>query len=130
MARPPVVHDVFTAIADPSRRRILDLLRRGDHSVSALGEHLPLSQPTISEHLKVLRTVGLVSVRKDGRQRIYRIEPGGMDLLRRWIGDLAAAASPAGTNPPATAASRDVSGETRTTAAADPPQQSWSPEVD
>lgn len=85
MARPKVIHDAFTAIADPTRRRILDVLREGDCTVGALHARLPISQPTISEHLKVLRNVGLVAARRSGRQRIYSLRPAGLADVQRWL---------------------------------------------
>jgi DNA-binding transcriptional ArsR family regulator len=67
----------FAALTDPSRREILDLLRDGERSVSDLVRALPLSQPGVSKHLRVLREAGLVAPRADGRRRLYalRAEP-------------------------------------------------------
>jgi DNA-binding transcriptional ArsR family regulator len=67
----------FAAITDPSRRAILEQLRDGERSVNELADGLPLSQPGVSKHLKVLRDAGLVAARSEGRQRLYalRAEP-------------------------------------------------------
>lgn len=112
MARPTVTHDVFTAISDPTRRRMLDLLRAGDLTVTELAASLPVSQPTISEHLRVLRNVGLVAVQRAGRQRIYRAQESGLDEVRAWL-DGGCESSEAA-YPPVAA----------------PPHRTWSPEID
>lgn len=75
----------YAALADPSRRRILDLLRRRDRSVSDLVEGIGLSQPGVSKHLRVLRDAGLVHVRKDGRTRWYSLRPQPLAELDRWL---------------------------------------------
>lgn len=75
----------YAALADPSRRRILDLLRRRDRSVSDLVEGIGLSQPGVSKHLRVLREAGLVHVRKDGRTRWYSLRPQPLAELDRWL---------------------------------------------
>jgi DNA-binding transcriptional ArsR family regulator len=78
--------DVFTVIADPSRRRILDLLAAGDQSAGRLVDEFPsLTQPAVSRHLRVLREAGLVSVRGDGQRRLYRLEPRGLAELDAWL---------------------------------------------
>ena len=64
--------DVFRAIADPTRRAVLELLRGGDQSVSEVMEPFRISQPAVSQHLRVLRDAGLVRVRNVGRERLYR----------------------------------------------------------
>jgi DNA-binding transcriptional ArsR family regulator len=66
----------YTALADPSRRAILERLRDGERSVNELREGLALSQPGVSKHLRVLREAGLVEARPDGRQRMYALRPG------------------------------------------------------
>jgi DNA-binding transcriptional ArsR family regulator/uncharacterized protein YndB with AHSA1/START domain len=73
------------ALADPTRRAIVDRLREGHRSVSELADGLPVSRPAVSQHLAVLRRAGLVSDRKDGTRRIYRLEPDGFDELRRYV---------------------------------------------
>ncbi|MBS0360058.1 MAG: winged helix-turn-helix transcriptional regulator [Proteobacteria bacterium] len=75
----------FEAIAEPNRRRILDLLRTGERPAGELVEAMDLSQPGVSKHLKLLREAGLVSVRPDGQRRLYRLEPGELAELDAWL---------------------------------------------
>ena len=75
----------FSAIAEPTRRRILDRLRAGEATVNGLAEALDLPQPTVSKHLKVLRRAGLVVVRGEGNRRHHRLEPAGLDELLAWL---------------------------------------------
>lgn len=91
-------HDVFSAIADPIRRQVLGLLAGGEHSVTALASHFPVTRPAVSKHLAILREVGLVTERKIGRERRYwlRAEPlqevhnWTAHFERFWLGKLAA----------------------------------------
>ena len=76
---------VFHAIADPTRRRILDLLMAGEMAATAIAEPFEMSQPAVSQHLKVLREVGLVTQQKVGRQRRYRLEPEQLRQVYDWI---------------------------------------------
>jgi len=73
MARAATTTDAFNAVAEPRRRQILDLLAAGERPVNDLVELLGLAQPQVSKHLRVLREVGAVDVREDGRQRLYRL---------------------------------------------------------
>jgi DNA-binding transcriptional ArsR family regulator len=75
----------FEAIAEPNRRRILDLLRTGERPAGDLVDALGISQPGVSKHLKLLREAGLVSVRPDGQRRLYRLEPGELAELDAWL---------------------------------------------
>jgi DNA-binding transcriptional ArsR family regulator len=75
----------YAALAEPSRRQILDLLRARERSVSDLVARLPLSQPGVSKHLRVLREAGLVEVRPDGRQRWYRLRAEPLAEVDRWL---------------------------------------------
>jgi DNA-binding transcriptional ArsR family regulator len=75
----------YAALAEPSRRRILDLLRDGEHSVNDLVERLPLSQPGVSKHLKVLREAGLVDVRRDGKRRWYGVRAEPLTEMADWL---------------------------------------------
>ena len=75
----------FEAIAEPNRRRILDLLRNGERPAGELVEALGLSQPGVSKHLKLLREAGLVSMRPDGQRRLYRLEAGELAALDAWL---------------------------------------------
>ena len=75
----------FEAVAEPNRRRLLDLLRDGERPAGDLVAALGLSQPGVSKHLKLLREAGLVSVRADGQRRLYRLEPLGLAELEAWL---------------------------------------------
>jgi DNA-binding transcriptional ArsR family regulator len=75
----------YAALAEPSRRQILDLLRGGERSVSDLVARLTLSQPGVSKHLKVLRAAGLVEVRPEGRQRWYRLRAQPLAEVDAWL---------------------------------------------
>jgi DNA-binding transcriptional ArsR family regulator len=77
--------DTFGVLAEPTRRRILDELRRRDRSVGQLAQVLGVSQPAMSKHLKVLREADLVSCRTEAQQRIYRVEPRRLRDLDRWL---------------------------------------------
>ena len=76
---------LFAAIADPSRRQILDLLRTGERPAGELVQLTGLSQPGVSKHLKTLRKAGLVNVRVDGQRRLYRLEAGELAALDAWL---------------------------------------------
>ena len=76
--------DVFRAISDPTRRRILDVLATGEHAVRDLLSHFDVSQPAISQHLKALKSVGLVRERKEGRFRIYSLDATPLRLVHDW----------------------------------------------
>jgi DNA-binding transcriptional ArsR family regulator len=76
----------FDALADPMRRRILDLLRERPRLVGELADLLSISQPGISKHLRVLREVGLVRVREAGQQRLYALEARGLQPIHEWVG--------------------------------------------
>ena len=75
----------FAALAEPSRRRILDLLREREHAVGELVPQLRLSQPGVSKHLKVLRDAGLVEVRIDGRRRVYGLRAEPLAEVEAWL---------------------------------------------
>jgi DNA-binding transcriptional ArsR family regulator len=77
--------DVFTAIAHPVRRRLLDLLVGGEQPVNRLATPFDMSRPAISQHLRVLLDVGLVSERRSGRERRYRLHPDGLRQVREWL---------------------------------------------
>jgi DNA-binding transcriptional ArsR family regulator len=82
--------DVYRALADPNRRRILELLREQDRSVLALGSHLPITTGAVSQHLQLLRRSGLVSRTKPGKQRIYRLEARRLREVDAWLNDFRA----------------------------------------
>jgi DNA-binding transcriptional ArsR family regulator len=75
----------FDVLAEPSRREILELLRDGERPVSELVDHLNLSQPAVSKHLRVMKNAGLVEVRPDAQQRFYRICPEPLEQLDEWL---------------------------------------------
>lgn len=77
--------DAFTVLAEPTRRRILDELRRSDSSVGELVDALGVSQPAMSKHLKVLREAGFVTCRTAAQQRIYRIDTSPLVALDEWL---------------------------------------------
>ncbi|MGC4107616.1 MAG: metalloregulator ArsR/SmtB family transcription factor [Thermomicrobiales bacterium] len=77
--------DAFSAIADPIRRDILDLLRLGPCEAGAIATRFPVSRPAISRHLRVLREAGLVNSELDGRRRIYRINPEPLHAVDAWL---------------------------------------------
>jgi DNA-binding transcriptional ArsR family regulator len=80
----PLTADVFRAVSDPTRRRMLELLGRGERSAAELAEPFDMTQPAVSQHLKVLRDARLVRVRKDGRSRIYALEPQPLREVFDW----------------------------------------------
>lgn len=73
------------ALGDPTRRRILEILRDGPLPVGVLASHLPVSRPAVSQHLKALELAGLVRVRQEGTRRHYELEPDGLAGLRRYL---------------------------------------------
>lgn len=78
-------HDVFQAIADPTRRQLLKLLGEQEMSVTVISRHFPMSRTAVSKHLRVLADAGLVKDRKVGRETRYRLEPEPLLELKRWI---------------------------------------------
>ena len=85
MARAATTTDPFNAVAEPRRRQILDILSSGERPVSDLVERLGLGQPQVSKHLRVLREVGLVDVRDEGRYRIYRLHGQSLKPIHDWV---------------------------------------------
>jgi DNA-binding transcriptional ArsR family regulator len=77
--------DVFNAIGEARRREILDTLIAGEKAVGAIVNELPLSQPQVSKHLRVLSEVGLVRSRAEGRRRLYRLEPENLQPFHAWL---------------------------------------------
>ena len=77
--------DFLAVLAEPNRRRLLELLRGGEMTVTELASHFSVTRPAISQHLGVLAGAGLVEVRQDGRFRRYRVHPGGMAALRSTL---------------------------------------------
>lgn len=85
MARAATTADAFNAVAEPRRRQILDVLAEGERPVNDLVEVLGLAQPQVSKHLRVLREVGLVDVREEGRQRLYRLNGLPLKPIHDWV---------------------------------------------
>jgi DNA-binding transcriptional ArsR family regulator len=85
MARAATTADAFNAVAEPRRRQILDALAEGERPVNDLVERLGLGQPQVSKHLRVLREVGLVNVRVEGRHRIYRLNGRSLMPIHDWL---------------------------------------------
>ncbi|CAM3386751.1 ArsR/SmtB family transcription factor [Isoptericola cucumis] len=86
MARAATTTDAFNAVAEPRRREILDALAQQERSVGELVELLHVAQPVVSKHLRVLREVGLVEVRDDGRRRLYRTDARPLQEIHEWAG--------------------------------------------
>src|SRR5271154_3848004 len=85
MARSSTTLDTFNAIGESSRRRVLDFLKDGERPVNEIVISLGWPQPQVSKHLGVLRQVGLVSVRREGRQRLYRLNGERLKPIHEWI---------------------------------------------
>ena len=85
MSRPAANADVFAAIADPTRRSLLDQLRQGEQPVKQLAAPFDMSLPAISQHLSVLCEAGLVTQRRVGRQRFYRLNPEPLKQVSDWV---------------------------------------------
>ena len=85
MARAATTTDAFNAVAEPRRRQILDALTGGERPVNDLVRLLGLAQPQVSKHLRVLREVGAVEVREDGRRRLYRLNGRALKPIHDWV---------------------------------------------
>lgn len=84
LMNPTASLDVFQAIADPTRRAILERLRRAEQPVSRLAAGFPVTLSAVSQHMRVLRNAGLVSVRRAGRERVYRLNPEPLRAVFAW----------------------------------------------
>jgi DNA-binding transcriptional ArsR family regulator len=85
MARAATTADAFNAVAEPRRREIVDFLAGGELAVNDLVRLLRLAQPQVSKHLRVLREVGVVDVRSDGRRRLYRLNGHALKPIHDWV---------------------------------------------
>jgi DNA-binding transcriptional ArsR family regulator len=85
MARAATTTDAFNAVAEPRRREILDLLAAGERPVNEVVRLLGMSQPLVSKHLRVLREVGAVEVREEGRLRLYRLNALALRPIHDWV---------------------------------------------
>jgi DNA-binding transcriptional ArsR family regulator len=77
--------DTFAALADPTRRRIVESLALGETSFGDLADQFEMSRPAVSQHLKTLREAGIVTVRADAQRRIYRLSDDGLDEIDAWL---------------------------------------------
>ena len=85
MARTPTTHDPFNAVAEPKRRQVLEVLGVQELSVNEIVKKLGWAQPMVSKHLGVLKQVGLVSERRSGRQRLYRVNAERLRPIYDWV---------------------------------------------
>jgi DNA-binding transcriptional ArsR family regulator len=85
VARAATTTDAFNAVAEPRRREILDVLAGGERPVGELVRRLGIAQPQVSKHLRVLREIGAVDVRSDGRQRLYRLNGRALKPIHDWV---------------------------------------------
>src|SRR5215471_4580597 len=76
---------VFGALADPTRRAVLDLLRRGNLPAGRIAQAFPVSRPAVSKHLRLLRRARLVEERRHGRHRVYQLNPGPLRAVDNWL---------------------------------------------
>jgi len=75
----------FAALADPTRRSVMESLRSGPRAVGEIARGMPVSRPAVSQHLKVLKEAGLVTDRAEGTRRVYYLDPKGLAALRSWL---------------------------------------------
>ncbi|HZG15428.1 MAG TPA: metalloregulator ArsR/SmtB family transcription factor [Candidatus Bathyarchaeia archaeon] len=85
MAAPALKHDVFQAIADPTRRRMLTLLADKEMPIAAISECFPITRTAVNKHLHVLSDAGLVSSKKVGRETRYRLQPEPLVEIKQWL---------------------------------------------
>lgn len=85
MPRATADGDIFAALASPARRELLNLLITGPRTAGDLASHFDMARPSVSEHLRVLRTAGLVSEQKSGRERYYQLDPEPLTQVRDWL---------------------------------------------
>ena len=77
--------NALAALADPTRRKVFERLKKGPRAVGEVARGLPVSRPAVSQHLKALKEAGLVADRPDGTRRVYYIDPHGLGDLRKWL---------------------------------------------
>ena len=85
MSEEPQKYDVFQAIADPTRRKLLELLAEGQLSIATLSSHFTMSRTAVTKHLGILEVAGLVSSQKVGREKLYRLEAKPLQTLKQWL---------------------------------------------
>ncbi|HTP78430.1 MAG TPA: metalloregulator ArsR/SmtB family transcription factor [Rhizomicrobium sp.] len=77
--------NALSALADPTRRHVMEALRAGPRAVGEIARGMPVSRPAVSQHLKVLKEAGLVTDRAEGTRRVYYLDPKGLAALRAWL---------------------------------------------
>src|ERR1044071_1670195 len=77
--------NVLSALADPTRRRVFERLRKGPRPVGAIARGMPVSRPAVSQHLKALKDAGLVADRQEGTRRVYSVDPRGVEAMRHYL---------------------------------------------
>lgn len=85
MAAPKIKHDVFQAIADPNRRKLLKILSENELPITAISSHFPISRTAVSKHLRVLAEAGLVKEKKVGREKRFTLEPEPLLEIKNWL---------------------------------------------
>lgn len=85
MASSAVKHDVFQAVADPTRRKLLKLLSNKEMSIAVISDHFPMSRTAVAKHLHILADAGLVKEKKAGREKRYTLEPEPLMELKDWL---------------------------------------------
>jgi len=85
MSRPHANESVFRALADPTRRRIVELLRKGERPVGELAHAIGARQPAMSHHLGILRSAGIIYQHRRGSHRVYQLEPASIMAAKRWF---------------------------------------------
>ena len=80
-----LAESAFSALADPTRRAVLDLLRQGSQPAGRIAQSFPVSRPAVSKHLRLLRRAHLVQEHRQGRQRLYRLNPGPLRAVDSWL---------------------------------------------
>jgi DNA-binding transcriptional ArsR family regulator len=81
----PAALEALGALADPTRRRVFELLLPGPLAVNEIASGMPVTRPAVSQHLRVLRSAGLVTARSEGTRRVYAVSPQGIGALRTWM---------------------------------------------
>ncbi|ANC79387.1 transcriptional regulator [Fictibacillus phosphorivorans] len=85
MAAPAEKHDVFKAIADPTRREVLRLLAENERPISEIAHHFEMSRTAVTKHLQILTEAELISGRKEGREKIYQLHPEPLTEVKQWL---------------------------------------------
>ncbi|MCM3718079.1 ArsR/SmtB family transcription factor [Fictibacillus phosphorivorans] len=85
MAAPAEKHDVFKAIADPTRREVLRLLSESERPISEIADHFDMSRTAVTKHLNILKEAELISGRKEGREKIYQLHPEPLTEVKQWL---------------------------------------------